>query len=202
MYANPAAPAYAPPPAGPALAAGAAAGAAVSTLTPWETKPAAAAPSGPVLAPVRTKSIPRDGSADPMARQPSAKNPNLAATAGVGAAAAVGAGAAAAAYGSRSERDVAPAAQQPPASLTSQGSGAWKTNVRPASAASAPVTDAAAAAALASSSGGGAPAPGSTMTGRPVTQQAERAKFWAQFQETWQQVSRVCGVAGLRAGLR
>lgn len=57
--------------------------------------------------------------------------------------------------------------------LQQHDSGAWRSNVRPTSSGS-----------MTGSAAGGA----SSMAGAKSMQQAERAKFWAQFQETWQQV--------------
>eukprot|EP00775_Hariotina_reticulata_P007238 gene7238-7451_t len=62
--------------------------------------------------------------------------------------------------------------------LPQHDSGAWRSNVRPTSSGS-----------MSGSAAGGA----SSMAGAKSMQQAERAKFWAQFQETWQQVAQDTG---------
>lgn len=159
----------------PSPAAAPAAGAA--TLTPWEAAPAP-------LAPVRTKSIP----------QAAAPYDNSASRSISGGAAVLAAGGAAVAAASMSrERSLgheaaAPAAAAPvfarqPSQAASVGGSSF---VRQQSAISAGGSSSALAASDA------APMPSdatsNSMTGRPSAQQAERAKFWAQFQETWQQV--------------
>jgi hypothetical protein len=134
-----------------------------------------------VPAPVRTSM--------PAARSGSG---SLGVAAVAGGAAVAGAGAAALAAGSGSRSGGAPAAAAAPPSPrmlpearepagpvdVSGGSGSgWATNVRPAA-------PAAAAAAAAGAAGAGAAAAATSAN----PQQAERAKFWAQFNDTWQQV--------------
>ena len=129
----------------------------------------------PVPAPVRTTMPARSGSG----------SLGVAAAAAAGGAA-VAAGAVAASAGSRSAAAPAAAPISPARSpeplepagpeVASGGSGSgWATNVRPA-----------APAAAATAAGAGAAAAAAAKSANP--QQAERAKFWAQFNDTWQQV--------------
>lgn len=159
----------------PIARSGSSGSAASSTLTPWEAAAAARTAAGSGFS-----SQPKAASLSPAA---SGVTGGSMRSAGAGAGAAGSAGmaagsagtAAAAAMGPRSG-SLAPASSS---ELAAQGSGSttgWKSNVRPSSA---------------RMPAAGAAAGGSSMLANPAgksTQQAERAKFWAQFQETWQQV--------------